>query len=626
MKGILTITRKTAAALLFALCACFAQKAAACSPYGIPNLLNQTISGGNLLLTWESTTGYPCNYWINLELVCNNMAFTGTANYFSSYIQKPNANNMTYPVMSVSLSNFCPGVTYKFRARECAYASNTNCGNYTATFTFTMPGTLPALITNTTATPAKICSSAAQLNVNVTSGCFPYVYSWSPATGLSGTTISNPVATPTSTTTYTCTVDNPCTGQTSTSQVTVTVYCGLSVSVAGGSLCSGSCMNLTASASQGKPPYTYSWNPNIGTGPGPHQVCPTATTTYTVTVTDSLGVSYTDSAKVNVYPGIQVNSTSNNILCNGQGNGSATITVSGGGGNYTYLWNPGAQSTQNVTGLGQGTYTVIVTDQNGCSKTASVTINQPQPIVLTANGGFVCLGECINLTANATGGTGNITYTWNPGNLIGSTVNACPTATSNYTVTATDANGCTKTQVVAVNVNPKPTASFTANPTTGSIPLNVTFTNTSTGGNTYSWIFGDGNSSTSQNTSNTYTTGGTMTPMLIVTNTYGCKDTFYLTIFIDAISSIIVPNVFSPNGDGKNDQFFINTLGIKDMLVSIYDRWGLKMSDISSITAGWDGKAASGNDAPEGTYYYILTAHGMDNKQYDLKGYLLLLR
>ncbi len=377
----------------------------------------------------------------------------------------------------------------------------------------------------------------------------------------------------------------------------------------------------TGLVSGGTGAYTYSWSG----GQTSQSATGLSAGSYTLTVTDANGCTQTHTVNITQPNGMTVSGSGVNILCNGQSNGTASATATGGSGLYTYAWNNG-QTTQTATGLTAGTYTVVISDINGCTKTQTVTINQPGAIVVTATGGTICDGECINITANGSGGTGNITYTWNPGNLSGGTVNVCPNSTTTYTVTATDANGCTQTQVATVTVNPKPVASFTANPTTGQVPLSVNFTNTSSGGTTYSWIFGDGNSANTQNATNTYTNGGSYNPMLIVTNTFGCKDTFMLTILADGYSEIIVPNVFSPNGDGYNELFSITSIGLKDLYVEIYDRWGLKMGDFSALNGGWDGKAASGKDAPEGTYYYILLAHGIDNKEYNLKGYLMLLR
>jgi gliding motility-associated-like protein len=275
--------------------------------------------------------------------------------------------------------------------------------------------------------------------------------------------------------------------------------------------------------------------------------------------------------------------------------------------------------------LTAGTYTVKVTDANGCTKSQKVTVVSPAALVLTAVANNVnCTYDTLaSASASITGGVSPYTYSWSNGATSASITGI---TSGTYTVMVTDANGCTKLQVINVTINTKPKASVSATPTSGMVPLSVVFTNNSTGGSSYSWIFGDGNTSNTKSTTNTYTNVGTYTVMMIVTASNGCKDTAYITVIADGLSTIVVPNVFSPNTDGVNDVFIINSFGLTDLQVDIYDRWGLKMGGFNTITGGWDGKAQSGKDAPEGTYYYILKAHGVDSKEYNLKGYLMLLR
>ncbi len=473
----------------------------------------------------------------------------------------------------------------------------------------------PAVI-NPVITPTNVLCNGNTTGVasaSTTGGTGAYTYSWN-----NGQTSSS--ATGLSAGTYTLTVTDS-SGCTTTQTQLISQPLALAVVDSSVNIsCNGNVDGTsTAIVSGGVSTFSYSWSNG--------QTTQTATGlgagTYTVIITDANNCTRSHIATIFQPNGMTLTVNGGN-LCNGQ-TGTASAFVNGGTGAYTYSWNNG-QTTQQATGLAIGNYTVTITDANGCTKTATVALVQSPNINLTSNSGSICEGECINLTATASGGTGTLTYSWNPGGQTGTTINVCPTATTTYTITVTDALGCTRTQVSTVTVNPKPTASFTANPLTGQIPLNVTFTNTSTGGSTYSWTFGDGNSSTSQNTSNTYTQSGTYNPILIVTSSAGCKDTFQLTIIADGFSIIIVPNVFSPNGDGYNETFLIESQGIKDMVLEIYDRWGLLMSTITDVKMGWDGKSKSGKDAPEGTYYYLLKAHGIDSKEYDMHGYLLLLR
>ncbi len=444
-----------------------------------------------------------------------------------------------------------------------------------------------------------------------------YTYNWSPGsqTSISATGLSAGL--------YTLTVTDS-SGCQNTQTVNITQAPAILLNTNSNStVCGNNNGSASASASGGTGTLSYSWSPGGSTS---GSISNLSAGIYTITITDGNGCKKSAAVTIQSNGGSIVSlSGVSNVLCSGQANGSATASGSTGTSPYTYSWSTGA-TTAGATGLSAGIYTVTVTDATGCSSSKTVQISEPTALTLTGTGDTGCEGETLNLNAIANGGTGNITYTWNPGGQTGSAISVTPTSTTTYTVTATDANGCTKTFTVTATVLPKPTASFTANPTSGQPPLLVTFTNTSSGGVSYSWTFGDGGSANTQNATHTYVSNGTYIVKLVVTGSNGCKDSITVTIMAQVESSIIAPNVFSPNGDGYNDLFTFWTMGIRELCFEVYDRWGLKMSEVCDVNGGWDGKAASGKDAPEGTYYYILKATGFDDKQYDLTGFLLLLR
>jgi len=215
--------------------------------------------------------------------------------------------------------------------------------------------------------------------------------------------------------------------------------------------CYGSTNGTAAiTVSDGTSPYTYHWS---------HTISPLQAVTglsagnYSVTVSDNIGcdtvISFTITTPSALVAYI---SDQNNVLCNGGSDGSATVTVSGGTQNYTYAWNSiPPQTSATLSGVVSGTYNVTVVDANLCSTTSTVTIAQPTAplIVIIIKNNEAYGGQCNgSVTALTTGGTTNYSYLWNNGNQTALADSLCP---GNYTVTVTDANGCTSESMIVIH-------------------------------------------------------------------------------------------------------------------------------------------------------------------------------
>lgn len=305
----------------------------------------------------------------------------------------------------------------------------------------------------------------------------PYTYAWSPSTGLSSTTASNPVVKGISTTqTYTLTVTD-FNGCSATDAVVVRILPS-SLSVNAGpdvQLCAGFCAQLGTfpPVSGGSAPFTYSWSGGNLTDPSAANpvACPNGTTTYTVSVTDSKGCTATDAVIVTVNPNPTADAGPDLALCSGN---SVTIggnpAASGGTAPYTYSWNPtqglSRPDTSNpvATPAITTTYQLIVIDSKGCTNNDQVTVTpRPNPI---ANAGpdkglTSCSGDTIYIgdIPAATGGTPGYTYTWTPSNFLSCT--NCPnprvtglTVTTSYQLLVTDTFGCQSADFVTVNALP----------------------------------------------------------------------------------------------------------------------------------------------------------------------------
>jgi hypothetical protein len=239
------------------------------------------------------------------------------------------------------------------------------------------------------------------------------------------------------------------------------ITCNLQVATTINSPCFGQSngsivMNITG----GTPNYNWSWTrTGGGTGSGSGTSSPTtisglAAGTYTVTVASNSGAgcSKTFTVTLTANPAIIANATPVNVLCNGASTGSVNLTVSGGTPGYTYTWTRTgggySATTQNINGLPAGIYNVTVTDSKGCTQTASATVTQPDAITVTPSiTNLTCNGQStgsITLVPDlVTGGLPPYTYLWSNGSASPTISNL---AAGSYSVTVTDANGCTKLQ------------------------------------------------------------------------------------------------------------------------------------------------------------------------------------
>lgn len=273
-------------------------------------------------------------------------------------------------------------------------------------------------------------------------------YSWSPATGLSNANIANPIATPSTTTQYVVTgLDiNGCTDM---DTVVVTVTSGITVNVVASrdSICAGENVTLTASGAN-----TYSWTGGVNNGV---PFSPAATATYTVTGSDANGCIGTASYTITVLPVPNLSVLpAQPTICSGD----TVFFNASGAQSYTwspsiYLNNPFIANPISVP-TANTTYTIVGTNGAGCDTqvVVNVTVKPAANIIGVASKNPICAGESISLTAN-----GGATYAWTGGVTNG--VPFTPSATTTYTVTGTNADGCVGTDNVSVTVNPLPVIS-----------------------------------------------------------------------------------------------------------------------------------------------------------------------
>jgi len=234
-----------------------------------------------------------------------------------------------------------------------------------------------------------------------------------------------------------------------------------------------------------------------------------------------------------------------------------------------------------------------------------------------------------NAYVSVVGYTGTPTYNWSPGGMTTDTITNLSPGTYSCTVGMQSQCGAPYSQVVTAVVSNSQniTSSASVDSTIGFAPLTVQFSNvSSTNITNWFWVFGDGTTGTGTNPTHTYNTAGTYTAIVTVSNASGCSTNDTVVINVrDLPSDVFIPNVFTPNGDGVNDTFYIPSKGIIEFDMKIYDRWGILLFESTSSIKGWDGKTKNGNNVSDGTYYYLIEAKGIDGKFYKYNGFLTLI-
>ncbi|KAF2514954.1 T9SS type A sorting domain-containing protein [Flavobacterium foetidum] len=315
-------------------------------------------------------------------------------------------------------------------------------------FTITTTNTLVA----TTSQTNVLCNgqNTGSASVVPSGAAGPFTYAWSPSGGTADT------ATGLAAGNYSVTI-TAANGCSIVKNFTITQPTAINITPSQTNItCNGgSNGSATVSVTGGTGSYTYLWAPSGGTAATATGL---AAGTYTVTVTDANLCQKTQSFTITQPAPMVTTVTQTNVSCNAGSNGSATVSVTGGTGVYTYSWAPFGGTAATATGLSAGTYTVTITDANGCIATQSVTITEP--LVLTASSvttDVTCNGANDGTaTVSATGGTGTYTYSWAPSG--GTAATATGLAPGTYTATVTDANGCFTTQTVTILTTPDVTA------------------------------------------------------------------------------------------------------------------------------------------------------------------------
>lgn len=297
-------------------------------------------------------------------------------------------------------------------------------------------------------------------------------------------------------------------------------------------------------------------------------------------------------------------------------NENVEINVTGAIGEITYEWSAGVTPNQasNTVGITQPT-TIYITATDGCEREIkdSVTFKvQGATVSASVDKRFICEGEVVQLTS-----TEAVEYAWTssvedlllPDNNTIKTPQAQPTASSIYTVTIVDENGCIASDTVNVVVVPAIDAQLYLTPTrTSVLNTQIRFEDRTQGSYSREWDFGNGETSTQSSGVIVYSSDDTATYQvrLIAYNQAHCPDTAYGTVQVVPEFSIWIPTAFTPGTDDVNAYFTPIFSTETEYEFTIYSRNGDKIFTTDEKIRAWDGKLKNGNYAPNGSYVYDL--------------------
>jgi gliding motility-associated-like protein len=372
------------------------------------------------------------------------------------------------------------------------------------------------------------------------------------------------------------------------------------------------------------PPFTYLWS----TGDTTPTVTGLAAKDYTVIVTDGLGcyqiLIVTVGRQGSI--GVAVNPTS--ASCAEATNGTATPLISGGVGPYIFNWGTTpSQSDSIALNIAPGTYSVIVTDQNGCSDTVSFVVGIVDTFNLDVTTEVSSCEAASNGSASTivTGSSGTLQYEWS---VVPSpnTPNLFNLAAGLYSVTVTDSDGCFETENFEVGALPEIIVDI-IEPVVKIYPgdtFKILIDINREGEYIYSWTPAAGLNEADIAEPTAKPAQTTTYTLLVTEQLSNCIGTD--SILIRVINDYAIPNIFTPNGDDLNDIFeiMLDNENIDLVMFEIFNRWGDLIH--KDITKGWDG-TFNGVKQPSGSYIYqAIVKRKKTGEEIKLKGDVTLLR
>ncbi|MFN3875086.1 MAG: gliding motility-associated C-terminal domain-containing protein [Flavobacteriales bacterium] len=378
-------------------------------------------------------------------------------------------------------------------------------------------------------------------------------------------------------------------------------------------LCNGACDGSIATAATGGiGSLAYTWDPVPSNGQGNASATGLCPGSYSLIITDGAGCSeqfgygITEPAALSIATD-QVVAAS----CATASDGAISVTTSGGTPPYAFDWdgpNGFDAQTEDIANIAPGSYTLTVTDDNGCLRSIAIEVDALVTVVADAGADQAdCSG--VGITLDGTGSTGAASYAWFDGQ--GAPIGGSPTLALNglppgtYTFTLTVSDGpCSDSDQVTVTILDQPIAD--AGPDQVIFLSETAQLGGSPTGPQGSIITWAPDSLLSSATAANPIADPTVTTWFVVTVVApnGCADTD--SVLVTVVPDVRIPSGFTPNGDGRNDTWVIDFIELfPDCEVEIYNRWGELLFRSVGYRTPWDGRY-NGGFVPVGTYYYVV--------------------
>lgn len=618
---------------------------------GSPNSITLTAQGA-ISYTWGAFVGMTANQTTGASIIgtsaLQSTIFSGTVTGFDGNCRNSapfNAMAIDNPIVSVVSSSMCEGTSAVLTASGAdsyswspiatlssgtgslvtanpnvttvysVYGSSLGCNSASQTGTVTVVPN--PIITIAPLTPTICEGGSIALNAFGATD-----YTWSPASSLNTANGSVVIASPLSTIDYTVVGSAATCTSMAIRQVSVIALPDLFAASSKTALCHGEKTTINANGSM-----SYTWSPIYGIdNPNGNFVVasPTISTTYTIYGMNGICAAQIEFPIVVMPNPVLELSTNPQKVCQG----TSTSLFASGAQTYSFLPNvnmtPITPNVVSITPSVTTNYTVMGMNASGtvvCMMTKEIMVEVIPTITASiSNSVSICKGESVRLFAG-----GSNTYRWAPPTGLNNpniqNPYASPNQTTEYTVRVSNDGFCGTTATVLVHVKPYPEVDAGPDMTYNSdepMYLNAKGTGTLT------WIYGDKilckdcpNTQIMPENSGCY--------VIQAVNQHGCKVTDEVCIEVTKFHNIYIPNVFTPNYDGLNDEFLVYGTGIKQLEMIIFDRWGEKLFTSTDQLKGWNGWFKN-EECKQDVYTYLINYTTLDNKKHTRTGHVTLMK